>query len=471
MAAPRTGRPPAFRRFAFTHRTFDGSTVRLGYALRDPVAGEVAFEETLRLPTEVAFADGRPSIDLFAGTSAAVARAIAGLHIVGGMSYWKSCCPQEIDIDNTPLEEADADFFEEVWREGLGEFFYRNGIDPSASPRFPPSGPSNSSAHPAPTLGPPPTGPTLLLWGGGKDSAVSHEILGSGGDDHDLLMVGRGGWRWMTRSAAAVGRRLLVVERSLDPRLIELNRAGALNGHVPLNAYLAFAAQLVALLAGRRAIVASNEAGASAGNVLWRGLDVNHQWSKGLRFERLFRDWQLRNAPDGSVYFSLLRPLTELRIAKAFASHPGLFEATTSCNRNFTQDEGTAARWCGRCAKCVFVQLVTRPWLDDAAMRTAFGADFLADPGNGPAIEQLLGLRGAKPFECVGTPEEAVAAFLLASRNGRAVGAPAAAIFEEKVRPHIDDPDAIVREALAVRDDHGVPEPWLGMLRGYLEAR
>ena len=74
---------------------------------------------------------------------------------------------------------------------------------------------------------------------------------------------------------------------------------------------------LIAVLAGRSAVIASNEASASHGNATWHGIDVNHQWSKSLEFERLFGKWLDRDRNGGPEYFSLLRPLSELRIVKA----------------------------------------------------------------------------------------------------------------------------------------------------------
>jgi hypothetical protein len=263
-----------------------------------------------------------------------------------------------------------------------------------------------------------PSGATLLLWGGGKDSAVSHEILKHAGEPHDLLTLGSAGWEPIRRSASAAAEALHVVERRLDPALFEMNATGALNGHVPVNAYLAFAGIVVALLTGRPAVIASNEASASYGNTVWHGLDVNHQWSKSLAFERMARGWLARHLAGGPEYVSLLRPLSELRITKAFADHPAYFEAASSCNANFRQDGPASSRWCRACAKCVFVAAMMRPWLDDAAYHRIFGGDPLADPANATLLEELLGRRGTKPFECVGTPHETLAALHLARTSG-----------------------------------------------------
>ena len=114
---------------------------------------------------------------------------------------------------------------------------------------------------------------------------------------------------------------------------------------------------------------------------------------------------------DGPDYFSLLRPLTELRIVKAFATHRGVLRRRDVVQREFQAvGPGRADASASTCPKCVFVSLMARPWLDDAAYHALFGGDALADPANVTLVEELLGLRGTKPFECVGTPEETVAA-------------------------------------------------------------
>ena len=448
--------PFRFDSFVFTHRAIDGRTVRLGYALVASDGGRIEFEESLLLPAAL----GRST----PATDPSIARLLRGLHLAGGTSYWKTCIPRELRLESGPLPAEEGAFWTEVYTKGLGEFFFRNGIDPTGAARFRGEGP------PAPAVpAVPGTGPALLLWGGGKDSVVSHEALRGSNAPHELLTIGRSGWEWIARSAGLTGLAHHAIERRLDPRLREMNAAGALNGHVPVSAYLAFAGALVARLAGRSAVVASNEASASEGNATWHGLAVNHQWSKSLEFERSFRSCLERNVEGGPEYVSLLRPLTELRIMKAFASHPAYFDAVTSCNRNFSQDGPAAKRWCLACPKCVFVSLMARPWLDDEAYRRLFGGDALADPANCATIEELLGLRGIKPFDCVGTPEETRAAVHLARHNDRILPHGSMTIFADRVASAPDDLDAAAARAMARSHDHSLSERWLRILDAYLD--
>ena len=77
-------------RFRFTHRTVDGRKIRLGYALAGP-SETIAFEETLDIPDSLG--------PLAAGDDPAVVRALAALHLAGGTSYWKTCVPKHLAVD------------------------------------------------------------------------------------------------------------------------------------------------------------------------------------------------------------------------------------------------------------------------------------------------------------------------------------------------------------------------------------
>lgn len=453
MSAPS---PLPYDTLVFTHRAVDGRTIRLGYALTARSGARLELEETLTLPGSLG--------ELAPPHDPAVARALAGLHVAAGTSYWKTCIPAISFDPPLPLSDDDAALWNDVYTLGMGEFFYRNEIDPTGRGPF-----RSSSAAAAPAPARAAAGPALLLWGGGKDSAVSHEILSEAGEPHDLISFGRTHWAWIAKSAAAAGAAHHAVERRLDPKLAELNAAGALNGHVPVNAFLAFAGLLAAALSGRPAVIASNESSASFGNTSWCGLDVNHQWSKSLAFERSARRWIARNLGGAPDYFSLLRPLSELRIVKAFSTHPRYFDAVTSCNANFRQESRADRRWCLGCPKCVFVSLMARPWLDDATYHALFAGDPIADPENTTYLEALLGIRGVKPFECVGTPDETAVALGLAKLAGHDLPHGAMTLFHQDVMRGGFDFDLARQRVLARGTDHELSPPRLAQLDAYLD--
>ena len=102
-------------------------------------------------------------------------------------------------------------------------------------------------------------------------------------------------------------------------------------------------------------------------------------------------------------YFSLLRPLSELAVARAFARHAQYDDVFSSCNRNFRiLGERPADRWCGQCPKCHFVFLALAPFMPKPRLLAIFGRNLLDDAALAPAFDALLEYRDHKPFECVG---------------------------------------------------------------------
>ncbi len=448
---------PPYDTFVFTHRHLSGRTAHLGYRLTG-AAGSLDLEETYELPEGLA-ASSAPAED--------VAQALAGLHLICGVSYWKTCCPPRIEIEGDGLSTADAAFWTETYNSGLGEFYVRNGLDPAGLARFPGSVEVPPLAGVTGLEGEAATGPAIVLSGGGKDSVVAYEMVRRAGREATTLTVVPAGLDW--RLAPDLEGRGLRVYRRLDPRILELNRNGAYNGHVPFSAILAFTAQLVAVLGGYGAVIAANERSASAGNLTVDGIEVNHQWSKSRHFEELFQSWQRRHLTRIPLYFSLLRPLSELKIAQLFAAFPQWFESVTSCNTNFRQRGGMGRRWCGKCSKCVFASALLTSWLDDAGIATVFGVSPLADAENLPIVEQLLGLRDHKPWDCVGTPDEVTAALWLASQRKGSADSPLLRWFREERASEIADPEALVRRELAPSPDHHIPPSWLPVLHDAFE--
>lgn len=445
-AAPVMARP-RHARFELAACELDGRRIRLGYRLAGGEDADVELVETLTLP------DALPAPS---ATDPVVRALLDGMHRAFGVSYFKACVPGVVVAP--PAAEEDASFWNTLYGEGMGEFWYRNDLDPERRGRFPGGGPEAALV----TL---PARPerALVLAGGGKDSAVACEIVRHAGVPVDAFSLGDNAW--IRRSVEAMGLPHLVVLRAIDPRLFELNRRGAWNGHVPISACIAFLAQLVAHLGGHDAVLVANERSADEGNVSWRGLDVNHQWSKTLRFERAFQAWWQRRFEGGPTYFSILRPLSELRIAHALAQHPRYVESFTSCNTNFRQGTtGAAARWCGRCPKCVFVALMLAPHVSDATVETIFGRDLLAEPENLAMLEALVGVRGQKPFECVGTPDESLAALARLAEQDR-LTAPARALLG--AAPSFD-PAAGWAHAMAPSGPHAMPPRWERRLHAYL---
>ena len=112
---------------------------------------------------------------------------------------------------------------------------------------------------------------------------------------------------------------------------------------------------------------------------------------------------------------------------------------------------------------------MARPWLDDGAYHALFDGDALADPSNLTFVEQLLGVRGHKPFECVGTPEETAAAIHLARTHGRTVPHGVMTAFAATAPTRGSDIDAAMARALALCMDHELTPARLTRLEDYLD--
>jgi hypothetical protein len=249
--------------------------------------------------------------------------------------------------------------------------------------------------------------------GGGKDSVVSVESLAAAGFDPVQFAVNPNSI--ITRVAEVSGYRLVGASRKIDRRLIELNGEGALNGHVPVTAMNSLIALAQSLILGLGPVVMSNESSASDPTLQWNGEPVNHQWSKSLEAEIALRDVLVDQAGLENAYFSLLRPFSELRIARGFARTDKYDAAIVSCNRAF-RTSAAVVGWCGDCDKCRFVFLAMAPFMSRDRLTAIFGKNMFEDSTQLPGYRALLGLDAHKPFECVGEEAECSVAMSLAAR-------------------------------------------------------
>ncbi|MDH5489842.1 MAG: hypothetical protein OEX17_07940, partial [Rhodospirillaceae bacterium] len=84
----------------------------------------------------------------------------------------------------------------------------------------------------------------------------------------------------------------------------------------------------------------------------------------------------------------------------------------TSCNKSYRIDDAMVdKRWCCDCPKCRFVFLVLAPFMEKRRLIKIFGKDMLDDASQIDGFRELLGLKGHKPWECVGEILESGAAF------------------------------------------------------------
>ena len=429
---------------------FDPSSIRAFRAVSwrfDEATGVATFEYALAADAhewtfteQVSFA---PAV-LTPPRRAVVDRLLKHLFVACGISYFKAAAPPVVRIEQGCFTDAEIAFHCLVIEKGLGEYCFHNEIE-LLHPRFD-FQPALSAPEPIRGLGLD-RGP-LIPVGGGKDSCVTVEAWRS--DAPTLITVNRYPVIQDVIDASALPD--LLVRRTIDPRLFELNGVGALNGHVPITSIVSLCVLVAAVIRGHGQVVMSNERSASEGNVVYRGAEINHQWSKSAEFEAGLQSVLAAITPE-VTWNSYLRPWSELAIVDRFVRTGARYlDVFSSCNAAFRLDPTRrTTRWCGTCPKCQFVFLALATALDRAAVERIFGADlFTTSPVKG--FEALLGLADWKPFECVGESGECrVALRIVAEREDWSshpvVVALAGAVRARHFWPSVEEVEAIYAPA------------------------
>lgn len=363
------------------------------------------------------------------------------------VSYWKLACPKTIVVKPFDLKLCQKKWWRHLYYNGLGEFRYLNGIDCSEHDFLRIDSGTNREIKP---VNLPLEQQTLIPVGGGKDSVVTLEMLRNDMPVIPLIVNPRGATIACVKAAGYTMDDVAVVNRTLDPTMLQLNQEGYLNGHTPFSALLAFVSLLMGFGSGARYIALSNESSANESTV--PGTNINHQYSKSVEFERDFREYVSLHFNGEIQYFSFLRPLNELQIASFFSKCKAYHGVFKSCNAGSKTDS-----WCGKCPKCLFTWIILSPFLSREQLTAIFGKDLLTDPDLKPIFEELNGTSAVKPFECVGTVEEVRACvdFMKDRRD---------TIVEESPKG-----DATVGDILKrFNEENYLPEPFVRILKSKL---
>ncbi|TQT68391.1 endonuclease domain-containing protein, partial [Xanthomonas perforans] len=296
----------------------------------------------------------------------------------------------------------------------------------------------------------------LVAIGGGKDSLVSIEALRQAGLAQTVSWIG--GSQLIRACAERTGLPVLNIGRVLAPELFELNRQGAWNGHIPVTAVNSAILVLAALLTGVDQVVFSNERSASYGSQIPGTGEVNHQWSKGWAFEQAFGEYVQRHVAADLRYYSLLRPLSELAVARQFAKTDHYDAHFSSCNRNFhIMGERPVHRWCGVCPKCHFVFLALAPFMPKTRLVNIFGRNLLDDATQAGGYDALLEFQDHKPFECVGEGRESRAAMAVLASRAEWKEDALVKRFIRDIQPQLDPNDLQVEPLMAIDGEHRIP--------------
>ncbi len=403
---------PKAKAFHFTARKFENSKATFDFEIEFSNAKRLKFREVLIFPATRQFAPKQ---------------ILDSLHLILGISYYKLYCPSRVTIPYK-LTKEQADFWTTVYRKGLGEFAYRNKLDPNKFAKFP------FSKVKIETVTFPDSERSLLGIGGGKDSIVAGELLKENGEEFSAFIL-------ETQKPDVISENVikemnvpsLKVRRILDPKIFE-KYEGSYNGHIPISAIIAFTGLLAAALYGYKNVIVGNEHSSNFGNIRYKGEEVNHQWSKSAEFETMLQNYIRKFISPDITYFSLLRQFYEIRIAELFSKHKNYFPIFSSCNKNFrVSKRRPRPLWCGECAKCVFVYTILSPFITKKELINIFGKDLFADKKLKGLLKNITGHGKMKPFDCVGTFEEASAA--LAAASGHAASATAQKVYHTVEAP------------------------------------
>lgn len=420
-----------YRRYRVSHA--DGA-LHIGFEfVTDP---DIAFTPTVTIPGV--------SAEVYAACPPGVLHNLAfHLGMIEIPSYWKATCSPQIVVAAAPLHPQQVAWWHTLLLHGMTEFFYVNAIDFTA-PDFvtivaqPPDQPDQTDQPPVFQRDERTPAPQRILVpvGGGKDSVVTIETLARLPVEigylalnpmqaaRDIVAISQ-----RQRAAAHPGQANgathpdsserpagtdIVIRRTIDSNLLRLNEAGYLNGHTPFSALVAFLSVTCAVLFGYGRVALSYERSSNEGNVSYRGCEINHQYSKTFDFEQRFRAYVQTYLAPGIDFFSFLRPLYEVQIARLFVGYHQYHTTFRSCNRGLKSNT-----WCFDCPKCLFVFTALFPFMSEAAHRSIFAEDLFARADLAEIAWGLLDPARQKPFECVGTHEESLVLFWLCVRRLR----------------------------------------------------
>jgi len=402
------------------------------------------FEEKILLPLDLSFVDSDKILQTI----------LQSVHVALGINYWKLFCPHKLSFISYALSKRQADFWNIVYTKGLGEFYYKNNINFIDLVHFPYDELVQDIAHPIDR-----NSRSLVGIGGGKDSVVSSRILQKTGVQFDGFVVEtQKKYSIVHKVIQALSIKEQCIQRTIDTQLFELNKQkNVFNGHVPVSMIYAFLGLLVAYLNKYTYIIVSNERSADEGNKEYLHTTINHQWSKSSEFEKLLQEYILHIISPDIYYFSLLRPYSELQIAKLFVQETKFHHIFSSCNKNFRITASSSRRWCGECPKCAFTFILVAAFCSKDTVLRIFGSNFLNNQKLFSVYRQLWGVEGFKPFECVGTPDEAVVAMSMIHENADFEDSIVMEEFISKILPNVPNIQKLKQDVFVTKKTSTIP--------------
>lgn len=424
-----------------------------------------SFNEVIKLPEQA-------DLSRFEGDQALYQMLnVAGAYL--GVSYYKLTAAEQISFAQYLSGDAKVSI-EKLYVDGLGEFYIRNEL--SYPPHITFSYNDTSEVRGCEVEQRQRKSVedvnATVAFGGGKDSHVSMAILEKLGVNLDVVSITLAGS--VQKTLQRLGHKpITFIERKIDPKLISLVKEGkGYNGHIPITAINSIILSIYSYLVGNDWVVFSNERGASVPTMFHGDYKINHQYSKSIEFEGLYRKALQKICGDKVDYFSLLRSFSELWIAAYLAREAEISKKYfSSCNRNFVFEgpnklpEGK--RWCGKCSKCVYTALIIAPHISKEEFLEIFGADILDDLDNIQVAKDLCGIGAQKPWECVGDfSDTAACLFDLSNQGGWKEGAVIKELRDQIVEKYSEEFLASrLSSELSSRTDHFLPDQLSDVLK------
>ena len=343
-------------------------------------------------------------------------RALFLAFILIGISYYKTFPSPLVELD-MPIDHWQADFFNKVYQEGLGQFAFENNLSRTDLAHFKATSQIINETNEYKGVG------VIALQSGGKDSLLTASLLTNKGTDFAAWYVSSGSHHPVVLDE--IGSKLIISQRLIDyDGLQNALKDGAKNGHVPITYILQSLSIIQAILLGKNTILTSVAHEGEEPHAHIDDLAVTHQWSKTWAAEMDFATYVSKYISPDLKIGSPLRCYSELRVAELFIknSWTKYGHQFSSCNiANYKQgSDNSELRWCGDCPKCANSYLLFAPFLPAAELKSIFGGqDLFVKPSLEQTFKGLLGIDGViKPFECVGEIEELRLAYQLSQING-----------------------------------------------------
>lgn len=377
--------------------------------------------------------------------------------IINALSYWKAYSSPTFQIKCGSLTLSEISWWKNVWFDGVGEFRYRNGlmeVSKNDWVKFVCDVVEENPKHDFEKLS-----GNLIGFTGGKDSTLTLGLLKDSNEKDNEVFTIHEPTEFVYKVREVLGVEdwsETVVIRKIDQELIEKNKEGALNGHTPFSIVIGFLGLFIASLRGKKYVIVSNEASANEPTV--PGTDINHQFSKTFKFEQSFEDYNKMVWAGGPSYFSILRPLTEVGIISLLKKYEIAMPYITSCN--------TVSRdnlWCGKCPKCLFSFLMFSAVWDVKYATNILGTNMFSNIENMNTLLELTGKTVNKPFECVGTTGECLAALSVVYSREDYENDPLLLEFYNKYKDTLPKPEDF-KKLVCESHENSLPEEFLEII-------